>query len=130
MSYVYIITVEGQNLSKIGISVSPRTRLCQLQTGSPFKMRLVCTVATPSQREARKLERSFHSVMADRRTNGEWFALTANDALLMMAANVGSFLKHDVKMPDDEIDPLMVNVGIPAWALDGWRKAIQPGGLQ
>jgi Meiotically up-regulated gene 113 len=70
--FVYLIQVDGSERVKIGFSLSPETRLKQLQTGSPFPLSLVGQwPGTPAD------ERRIHRLFADCRSHLEWFLAPA-----------------------------------------------------
>ena len=66
--YVYLITDERCNVCKIGFSKNPESRLKEIQTSYPFKLKLECYVAGTIEDEG-KLHRTFKSY----RLMGEWF---------------------------------------------------------
>lgn len=74
---IYLIGYEKpgpQDIVKIGFSTDPDKRLRELQTGSPFKLRLVKTY--PGNRA---LERRLHGLFSDVRLHGEWFRVSVSD---------------------------------------------------
>ena len=54
---------------KIGWAKSPSSRLREIQVGSPHRLRLVAVM-----RGGRQVEAALHSMLAEFRTLGEWFA--------------------------------------------------------
>jgi len=103
MSYVYVISIDDLSLTKVGISDNPTSRLRQLSTGSPFKMRLALSIETPGRELAAALEQAFHRVQTDRRKNGEWFEMGADEACTLMAINFACCLKHQGNVDGDLI---------------------------
>lgn len=86
MSFVYLVECDvGEGVGalpmharayyKIGVAANPKIRLKELQTGNPFKLRIVKTEPTAS---AFQLERRLHGAMASSRREGEWFYSTPN----------------------------------------------------
>jgi hypothetical protein len=70
-SYVYIIT-NGEDF-KVGVSVNPKKRLKQLQTGNPKKLRLVA-VFEVEKKDVFKMEKEAHaSISCWYMKSGEWF---------------------------------------------------------
>ena len=82
MSLYFISTAEYPHSDplnvKIGISGNISRRLGELQTGSPYKLRLMGYIDT---RNDRKLEKELHKKYSDYRENGEWFCLNASVVL-------------------------------------------------
>lgn len=68
--YVYVIAGE-HGLTKVGVSNDPAARLATLQTGSPFRLRLVHMAAAGNY--AYQIEQEAHSILENRRQNLEWF---------------------------------------------------------
>ena len=66
--FVYVIHATGTNRIKIGYSASPKDRLAQLQTGSPFPLQML--VCWPGSVER---ERRAHRYLSQFRQSGEWF---------------------------------------------------------
>jgi hypothetical protein len=66
-SNVYFILSEA-GLIKIGLSDNPKKRLSQLQTGSPYHLRLIHQM--PGNEE---LEKFFHEYFKEDHVRGEWF---------------------------------------------------------
>jgi hypothetical protein len=72
--YVYAIqSPESLRHVKIGLSINPKSRLKQLQTGNPNKLKLIWAVPCPNMAE---LEGTFHQMFNESRIAGsEWFVL-------------------------------------------------------
>jgi len=70
-SFVYFIEGVGTDKIKIGRTIDPARRLCDLQIGSPVGLKLLH--AEPGGEEA---ERVLHAKFATTRANGEWFSAT------------------------------------------------------
>jgi len=72
--YVYIVGAVGTRYFKIGISQeSVMRRLCNLQTGSPLKLRYVYHGYVANMFQT---EKDLHKIFSSFRTIGEWFSLT------------------------------------------------------
>ena len=68
--HLYIIQSDVTGAFKVGRSKSPIRRLKQLQTGSPYQLKLVCILENKGYQEKllhRRLDES------GRRCKGEWF---------------------------------------------------------
>lgn len=73
--YVYLIEAEtGQY--KIGRSKNPPNRLRAIGVKMPFKVEIIHTIQT---NDMYSLEINLHQRFADKRVNGEWFALSQDD---------------------------------------------------
>lgn len=79
ITHLYVIH-STSGYFKIGISKNPNKRLKQLDRGAltPFVNTLFLTVALEDWK-APIIEKMFHKTYADKRVNGEWFALDAFD---------------------------------------------------
>jgi hypothetical protein len=78
--FVYVISCQdsGDTLCKIGIARSPEKRLQTLSTSSPHSLRLEFTRYA---KNANEIEGAAHIHFANKRRNGEWFAISANTAI-------------------------------------------------
>lgn len=72
--YVYVLFSE--NRFKIGMTKSPKKRIGNIQTASPF---MVEVVAYQYSKDCLALERWLHDEFSDKRVKGEWFSLSADD---------------------------------------------------
>ena len=78
MKDLYIIQSDVTGAIKIGVSKNPEQRLRQLQTGSPYKLKLLVVVNGKGN-----LERSLHkSLRAYKQScKGEWFDFECTGSL-------------------------------------------------
>ena len=76
---IYLIAGNGQ--VKIGYSANPWKRYRQLCTGNPVPIALVFTLYCGN---ARKAEKDLHDAFKDKRSRGEWFAVTVPEVLQMI----------------------------------------------
>lgn len=76
---IYFIEAGDGGPIKIGRAVDPESRLRQLQTGTPERLRLLAVVAG-----SRDLESDIHRRLAAHRRSGEWFE-PAPDVFAVMA---------------------------------------------
>lgn len=82
----FIYVVRGNGHFKIGRTIDLPTRLRTFGLRLPFPTELVCWFAVDDTHAS---ERSWHQTFADKRVNGEWFDLDAEDlALLKSSAGV------------------------------------------
>jgi len=70
MQHLYIIQSDKTGALKIGRSKNPKQRLKQLQTGSPYKLKLILIVEGKGN-----IEKNLHERLKRyrQRRNGEWF---------------------------------------------------------
>jgi hypothetical protein len=83
--YVYIFKATSKGLVKIGISAKPRFRFHAVQQVTPFRITHVKAWKKPrgqwTRIEAYTIERAAHALLADRRTDGEWFTASPEEAI-------------------------------------------------
>ena len=77
MNYIYLIEAIGDHETKYKIGFTKdeknlQKRLKSIQTGNPYKCKILQTFKT---KFSRKVETSLHNKFSDRRQNGEWFNL-------------------------------------------------------
>lgn len=81
--FVYLIHAVGTNRVKIGFSANPEKRLKELQTGSPFELKLLAK--WPGTLDT---ELSGHRTFADYHCIGEWFELEVEGIVPMVEAGL------------------------------------------
>ena len=79
-SSIYVIGEADGTMMKIGISADPSTRLRQLQTGYPRPLVVHYCDELDAYR-ARIIEGFIHSTIGYKRTKGEWFEVSAQEAI-------------------------------------------------
>lgn len=79
--WVYFITDDRGHV-KIGKTNDVRCRLSELQTGNPYKLRVLLTIPTATESQAFALETALHRKFAKDRMEGEWFSDTHIQELL------------------------------------------------
>lgn len=73
-AYLYVIKADGQSLYKVGVTKDLEARVASLQTGCPFKLKVVTlSEKHPNGVYAAGLEREMHKLLSACRTVGEWF---------------------------------------------------------
>ena len=77
--HVYVVDDEAGGC-KIGVSAAPYLRLADLQRERKAKLRLIAVCQCPTGR-AWTVERRAHRLLADRRLAGEWFDVSAEQAI-------------------------------------------------
>lgn len=80
VTYVYVIG-RSEGPVKVGITSDLIGRLRSMQTGSPFKLKLLYAMPCESRNDAREHEQTFHAVYAENRLEGEWFNMDAELAI-------------------------------------------------
>lgn len=78
MSYIYVIGTENQ--IKIGFSKCPEKRLKQLQTGNMNKLTLYYQDEMQDSK-IRIIESLIHRDLKDKKSCGEWFNISPQDAI-------------------------------------------------
>lgn len=73
-SFLYVIK-SGDSAYKVGISVDPKRRLSQIQTGNHNPLRLIMQIPFESGREARSVESIIHEKIKAYNSSGEWFKI-------------------------------------------------------
>lgn len=86
---VYVIGASGFAV-KIGIAQDVEKRLAGLQTGCPHKLRIFFTVEVEGC-FARPIERECHEALRKKRMQGEWFKVTAAEAIAAVETIVRRF---------------------------------------
>lgn len=71
-SYVYFIS-DGHGHIKIGKADDVFVRLRELQTGNPYKLKVILSVVLKSMKDAYDLELELHKMFSEDRLEGEWF---------------------------------------------------------
>lgn len=85
MKYLYVITC-GRKFCKVGVAFNPATRLKELQTGAPLKLRLFDCVRVASAELAYRYEAEAHRRLSGRSTEGEWFMVHPAEAMAVITA--------------------------------------------
>ena len=102
-TYVYFMTTvdRGNTHIKIGVSINPDSRLKELQTGNPYKLKIIKTVPCLTRDAAYSLEGCLHQMakVTNMRMAGEWFKIYQSiDSL------IGMCLKRMSKNRENVID--------------------------
>jgi hypothetical protein len=80
-AYVYVI-VAGDDAVKVGLARDTLNRLKALQTGHYKKLFIAHQVGFPTVDEAYVIERRAHRLLRAKRIEGEWFSVSAHEAML------------------------------------------------
>ena len=119
---VYVIGVPD-GPQKVGIATDARRRLRLLQTGSPHRLTLARSLPVGGEGEARAVERGAHRILGPRAMTGEWFAVSADEAI----AAVDRALEERRSPPPAGVPAASINPVSPlrlrvARALIGWTQ--------
>jgi len=81
-AFVYIVRPRGrQKPIKIGMASNLRSRLSELQNGSPKFLEFVTAIVVANRYHARFLEQATHEAFAEYQTHGEWFMIEPREAV-------------------------------------------------
>jgi hypothetical protein len=83
--YLYVIAADKRTI-KVGVAGRPLQRLADLQVANPRKLLLVATFKVAGKRVAYGHEAEVHHRLAAWRLEGEWFAVTADEAIAVVTA--------------------------------------------
>src|ERR1041385_9578654 len=89
---MYVIGAVADGPVKLGISADPARRLKKLQTGHQQRLHLVHSEAVLAEK-ARLYERLLHRDVGYKRSHGEWFHLTVEEAIAHIAC---TFMDYDL----------------------------------
>jgi len=82
-SVVYFIQQQGgSKCVKIGVTSNIEDRLKKLQTGSPYKLRVISKIIAKDKSHALYIEKSLHEQLSKYRLSGEWFSSISVDNIL------------------------------------------------
>lgn len=84
--FVYLVKEVNGPHYKIGRSKNPDNRTATFGVKLPYRIQYECVVKTDDMYE---LESRLHSQFADKRADGEWFALSAEDVQSIHALIIG-----------------------------------------
>jgi hypothetical protein len=104
--HVYVVT-GGLRYCKIGVAHDVYKRIAGIQTGCPFRVKLVRCWLTPY---AFKIETAAHKKLANFNSVGEWFDVPASAAV----ATVAALMKQNPRNPavrDDRTTTIVVCMG-------------------
>lgn len=112
---LYIMGLSGVDLIyKIGISVNPKRRLKQLQTGCPFILRLLwcCDL-----KDAKETEKRIHLCLKSNHVSGEWYKVEGDvisvvKSLVTTTKGDDWLLRYKSKLPNTpSINPIILPRG-------------------
>jgi hypothetical protein len=101
--HLYVIEAVGQaKLVKIGISSSPWGRISSIQTSCPFELRMAKVFTLPTRRIARDVELAVHEAFGDVRLRGEWFAVSADNAIFCVSEDIEGYFNANQAWSEEE----------------------------
>ncbi len=121
MAFVYVIQATGTNRIKLGYSIQPEQRLKELQTGSPYKLKMLAQ--WPG---TRYMESQLHRALAAYRQDGEWFEVPPFAGMLIwqivkQCDRVPSLLKRPPQLGRPYVESVKGSKG--TWAFRfRWRQ--------
>lgn len=69
---VYALSSDDFKYIKVGITISPKQRFLNIQSGCPFVLSLWLAIRTPN---AKQIEQFLHNKLTPFNLRGEWFSL-------------------------------------------------------
>jgi len=88
--FIYIIQCKS-DYYKIGFATDVRSRISAMQTGNPFRIRLIFSTMLP---DPQSLERYLHNNYKNQRVRGEWFRLNHVEVKDIASFVVGWILEN------------------------------------
>ncbi len=77
------------NKVKIGKTNNVKNRIRTLQTGNPYKLRIIGTISCQDEKTMSELEKRLHNELKDKRLVGEWFNVTMDEVVVLHARENG-----------------------------------------
>lgn len=99
----YIYKIRAGSFIKIGITYDVKSRIAQLQTGSPYRLELLSCYGFE---DATIVERALHQAFSKERGVGEWFTLTdkqMNDFEFICQTLGGEKIFFNEDISEDEV---------------------------
>ena len=93
-TYLYVIGRE-EGPVKVGITNSLTGRISAIQTGCPFRIKLLHAQPMRNRDHALLHERWFHASYEEKRLHGEWFDLEYELAVEMIETSLEHELAHE-----------------------------------
>lgn len=102
---VYVITCDGADISKIGITKDVQHRLLNMQSGSPLKLNLF-NIYSVEGALAYQIEQECHKELWSHHSHGEWFKVNGRTAWRCVQ-RVGDRLSLSPLSPPRDAKPLL-----------------------
>ena len=81
------------NKVKIGKTNNVKNRIRTLQTGNPYKLRIIGTISCQDEKTMSELEKRLHNELKDKRLVGEWVNVTMDEVVVLHARENYSAIK-------------------------------------
>lgn len=75
----FVYFINDEEYTKIGIAGSISSRIKQLQTGNPRKLKVLFLIDGETQNKSYWIERKLHEAFSSKQASGEWFKVSEND---------------------------------------------------
>jgi predicted GIY-YIG superfamily endonuclease len=101
VTYVYFIQNGKHGSIKIGVAANIEQRICEMQTGNPFELRLIASMEFSSRKQAIGVETVLHKKFRRHHVRGEWFSPKINLGSISAACKRGGhkiseLIEHEV----------------------------------
>lgn len=113
MPYIYVIVGDGVSI-KVGISVRPKRRLRELQTGSSIELRLFAAINVPDRELAERIERKVHRILRRRHLSGEWYFMPPEQAVELIAGLAAKHMRSGAGTEVEFRDTILASRAHPA----------------
>jgi hypothetical protein len=113
-SFLYVITGDHERV-KVGVSIDPNRRLAELQTGSPFPLRLAYVAVTPGtgydiEAEAKRTLNRYRCVQG---SGDEWFNVPVEMAVAALSGAAFKRAQPLVPMTQEVLDQTLRIMQLP-----------------
>lgn len=132
LTQVYAIQAGEEGPVKVGIAASAQTRARELQTGNPYKLRLI-GYSVVRKEWALQWERKVHERLKDYRMEGEWFRIAPFVKQVTAAIASGELQRAlDIKAPAETAKlklaiPIRANADHKPGSLFEYWELLNPG---
>lgn len=130
--FVYLLRLGDTDFYKVGVSKDVQNRIADLQTATPFELRLIGFI---EQSDALRVERDIHRALAGRRVRNEWFKSDHDEIVeVFQAVNAMAFVDQQLDDPtltlsEDDDDGMMTIDDAPPPAWETSRRGTAPESL-
>ena len=107
MKETYIYIMEANDTFKVGIGKCPSKRLKQLQTGNPYRLKLLKSFEIDTLRRARLIEKLIHRKL-ELKLKGEWFQMEKQSLIIRTEQIINSCLDYNERLLKMYIDNNMI----------------------
>lgn len=121
ISFVYVIGSQD-NPVKIGYGDRVETRLVSMQVGNPDELKILGRVVVPWDK-AGAVEKGAHELLWDRHRRGEWFNVTAAEALAAIEAALAAEMSSNdnVRHRASQLEEILATYPTHQWATHALR---------